>query len=115
MSLRFYIVKRDERKGDGYAQEMEFDSPQDLEKYLAYNRGYIEEMQSIGIKTEIPAMPSLCSDCDSMTSITLTPYGTTFMAEIACPKCGVSYDTNLDDSDIEAIKLRLKTEQGVTA
>jgi hypothetical protein len=52
MSLRFYIVKRDEREGDGYAQEMEFDSPQDLERYLSYNRGYIEKMQSIGIKTE---------------------------------------------------------------
>jgi hypothetical protein len=26
------------------------------------------------------------------------------MAEINCPKCGVSYDTNIDESDIEAIK-----------
>lgn len=32
------------------------------------------------------------------------------MAEIACPKCGVHYDTNLDDADIERIKLELKTE-----
>jgi hypothetical protein len=115
MSLKFYIVKRDEREGDGYAKEMEFDNPQHLENYLSYNRGYIEEMQSIGIKTEIPAMPSTCADCDSMTSITLEPWGTRFMAEIACPKCGVSYDTNLDDSDIEAIKKSLLKTEEVTA
>lgn len=50
-----------------------------------------------------------------MTRITLAPYGMRFMAEIHCPKCGVSYDTNIDDADIEAIKLRLKTGQEVTA
>jgi hypothetical protein len=32
------------------------------------------------------------------------------MAEIHCPKCGVSYDTNIDDADIETIKAGLKTE-----
>jgi transcription elongation factor Elf1 len=45
-------------------------------------------------------MKGTCEDCDSVTLITLTPYGTQFMAEIACPQCGVSYDTNLDDADM---------------
>jgi hypothetical protein len=48
-------------------------------------------------------MPGTCEDCDSVTQITLKPYGTRFMAEIACPKCGVSYDTNLDDADIRKV------------
>ena len=57
-------------------------------------------------------MPNKCEDCDSVTRITLAPYGMRFMAEIACPKCGVSYDTNIDDVDIEAIKKSLlKTEK----
>ena len=57
-------------------------------------------------------MPSTCEDCNSVTRITLAPYGMRFMAEIACPKCGVSYDTNIDDNDIEAIKKSLlKTEK----
>lgn len=55
-------------------------------------------------------MNGTCEDCDSVTRITLAPYGTRLMAEIACPKCGVSYDTNLDDADIERIKLELKTQ-----
>jgi hypothetical protein len=38
-----------------------------------------------------------------------------FMAEIACPKCGVSYDTNIDDADIEAIKKSLLKTEEVTA
>ena len=61
-------------------------------------------------------MQGTCEDCNSPTRITLAPYGMRFMAEIACPKCGVSYDTNIDDSDIETIKKSLlKTEQEVTA
>ena len=60
-------------------------------------------------------MPSTCEDCDSVTRNTLTPYGMRFMAEIACPKCGVSYDTNLDDNDIEAIKKSLLKTEEVTA
>lgn len=60
-------------------------------------------------------MPGTCEDCDSVTRITLAPYGMRFMAEIACPKCGVSYDTNIDDSDIEAIKKSLLKTEEVTA
>ena len=60
-------------------------------------------------------MPSTCEDCDSVTRITLAPYGMRFMAEIACPKCGVSYDTNIDDNDIEAIKKSLLKTEEVTA
>jgi hydrogenase maturation factor HypF (carbamoyltransferase family) len=52
-------------------------------------------------------MQGTCEDCNSVTHITLAPYGMRFMAEIACPKCGVSYDTNIDDTDIEAIKKSL--------
>jgi len=60
-------------------------------------------------------MPSTCEDCNSVTRITLAPYGMRFMAEIACPKCGVSYDTNIDDNDIEAIKKSLLKTEEVTA
>ena len=60
-------------------------------------------------------MPNKCEDCDSVTHITLAPYGMRFMAEIACPKCGVSYDTNIDDNDIEAIKKSLLKTEEVTA
>jgi len=60
-------------------------------------------------------MNSTCEDCNSVTRITLAPYGMRFMAEIACPKCGVSYDTNIDDSDIEAIKKSLLKTEEVTA
>lgn len=60
-------------------------------------------------------MNSTCEDCNSVTRITLAPYGMRFMAEIACPKCGVSYDTNIDDTDIEAIKKSLLKTEEVTA
>ena len=49
-------------------------------------------------------MNSICEDCDSPTYVRLAPYGTRLMAEIICPKCGVCYDTNISDEDIEAIK-----------
>jgi hypothetical protein len=45
--MKFYIVKRDEREGDGYSRIMEFEYPEDLEKYLAYNRGYIEKIKTL--------------------------------------------------------------------
>ena len=48
-------------------------------------------------------MQGTCDDCESVTRIALTPYGTRFMAEIACPKCGVSYATNLDDADMRKV------------
>jgi hypothetical protein len=49
-------------------------------------------------------MLGVCEDCNSPTRTTLAPYGMRFMAEINCPKCGVSYDTNISDEDIQAIK-----------
>ena len=49
-------------------------------------------------------MKGNCEDCNSPTRTALAPYGMRFMAEINCPKCGVTYDTNIDDADIEAIK-----------
>ena len=60
-------------------------------------------------------MTGTCEDCNSVTRITLAPYGMRFMAEIACPKCGVSYDTNLVDSDFEANKKSLLKTEEVTA
>jgi predicted Zn finger-like uncharacterized protein len=49
-------------------------------------------------------MKAKCDNCDSFITITLEPYGASFMAVISCPKCGVSYDTNLDDADIKNLK-----------
>lgn len=40
-----------------------------------------------------------CDDCDAFTDITFEPYGEGKMAVINCPNCGVSYDTNLDESE----------------
>lgn len=50
-----------------------------------------------------PAQRS-CEDCGSAVAIELQPYGSSFLAAISCPKCGVSYDTNLDPADIEALR-----------
>jgi hypothetical protein len=46
--LKFYIVKREEREGDGYGRIVEFESPSDLERFLSYHRGYIESMETLG-------------------------------------------------------------------
>jgi hypothetical protein len=40
-----------------------------------------------------------CDDCNSGIEITLEAYGNGQMMKIECPKCGVSYDTNLDPVD----------------
>jgi predicted RNA-binding Zn-ribbon protein involved in translation (DUF1610 family) len=40
--------------------------------------------------------PILCDDCDTPIKVTIEPYGTGTMAVFNCPKCGVSYDTNID-------------------
>lgn len=45
-----------------------------------------------------------CEDCDSAATVKLEPYGDSFLAATICPKCGVSYDTNLDAADIEALR-----------
>lgn len=46
--LKFYVVKRDERQGDGFKGIVEFNTTQQLENWLSYHRGYIEEMHTIG-------------------------------------------------------------------
>jgi len=37
-----------------------------------------------------------CLDCSAAATVTIKPYGAGSMAEISCPNCGISYDTNLD-------------------
>jgi hypothetical protein len=46
--LKFYVVKRDEREGDGYKGVVDFESAEQLERWLSYHRGYIEELRTIG-------------------------------------------------------------------
>jgi hypothetical protein len=41
----------------------------------------------------------LCDDCEATAKVTLEPYGVGKMAVIDCPNCGISYDTNLDESE----------------
>jgi len=41
-----------------------------------------------------------CLDCNAPATVTIQPYGAGSMAEISCPNCGVSYDTNLDALEI---------------
>ena len=50
---------------------------------------------------------STCEDCDSPTTLTPTPYGAGVMVAIACPKCGISYDTNIEKEEGESL---LKTD-----
>jgi len=45
-----------------------------------------------------------CEDCESAATVRLEPYGNSFQAVIVCSNCGVSYDTNLDPADIEALR-----------
>jgi hypothetical protein len=40
--------------------------------------------------------PMTCADCDSRIKVTIEPYGKGNMAVFTCPKCGISYDTNID-------------------
>jgi hypothetical protein len=49
--MKFYVVKEDEREGDGYKRIMEFMNHHDLEAYLAYNRNYIKEMLTLDEET----------------------------------------------------------------
>lgn len=49
-----------------------------------------------------------CLDCASEISVTFTPYGVGVMAEYLCPKCGVSYDTNIDATEQELAELLAK-------
>jgi hypothetical protein len=49
-------------------------------------------------------MITKCNDCETLTTVTLESYGSSFMAKFDCPECGISYDTNLDSADIENIK-----------
>lgn len=53
-------------------------------------------------------MNSICEDCDSLTKIKLSPYGAHKLAQIDCPNCGVSYDTNISDEDVKAIRNDLR-------
>jgi hypothetical protein len=45
--MKFYIVKKNERDGETYPSIMEFENHHDLETFLAYNRNYIKEMQTL--------------------------------------------------------------------
>ena len=45
-----------------------------------------------------------CDDCKSAVAINFAPYGSSLMAVIDCPKCGTSYDTNLDPEDVKAVQ-----------
>ena len=49
-------------------------------------------------------MITKCKDCDKQTKVTLVGYGASYMAEINCPDCGVSYDTNLSEEEINGLK-----------
>ena len=42
-----------------------------------------------------------CEDCSEPVKVTLSPYGSSMMATIECPLCGLSYDTDLDPTDYE--------------
>jgi hypothetical protein len=41
----------------------------------------------------------ICDDCSNTVTISIVGYGAGHMAEILCPDCGISYDTNLDGGE----------------
>lgn len=45
--LKFYVVKGDEREGDGFAQVMEFDTLSQFLRFADYNRNYINEIRTL--------------------------------------------------------------------
>lgn len=45
--MKFYIVKRDEREGDGYSKIVEFDSFTQFMRFAEYHRTYIEEIRTL--------------------------------------------------------------------
>ena len=55
-------------------------------------------------------MITTCEDCDKQTKVTLVGYGASYMAEINCPDCGVSYDTNLSEEDITYLRQENKMQ-----
>lgn len=44
-----------------------------------------------------------CENCEAKISVTLSPYGNSFMAVLNCPNCGESYDTDISREDIESL------------
>lgn len=75
----------------------------DLSNYLAMYR--INDIANQLIKASALLGEELfapkCEDCAAAVTITLEPYGSSSMATIECPNCGVSYDTNLDPIESE--------------
>jgi|LauGreDrversion4_2_1035121.scaffolds.fasta_scaffold425890_2 hypothetical protein len=49
--LKFYIVKRDDFTKNARGFIVTFDTHEDLEKFLAYNRANIEEIKTLDIDT----------------------------------------------------------------
>jgi hypothetical protein len=45
--IKFYIEKRSERGGDGFAGHIEFENHHELEQYLSYNRAYIDVLRTL--------------------------------------------------------------------
>ena len=44
--------------------------------------------------------PMTCADCDKPIKVTIEPYGSGRMAVFSCKECGISYDTNIDQTTI---------------
>jgi hypothetical protein len=49
--LKFYIVKRDEREGDGYHKIMEFESFSQFMRFAEFHRAYIKEIKTLDVDT----------------------------------------------------------------
>ena len=73
---------------------------------IAMNKGLIEfthKAELCGAQDEIFS----CDDCNSLITIELSAYGNGKMATINCPQCGISYDTDLDPTDINELEKEL--------
>ena len=74
---------------------------------ISTNNGLIEFTHTAklcGAQDEIAEKILSCDDCDSQITVELSAYGNGKMATIICPKCGISYDTDLDPTDINELE-----------
>jgi len=61
----------------------------------------VREVDHLTIERVRGQVMDKCDDCESDITLTLEAYGNGQMMKIDCPKCGLSYDTNLDPIEVE--------------
>jgi transcription elongation factor Elf1 len=61
----------------------------------------MEKQVCFNFNTDNYSSEYVCDDCGIAVKVTFEPYGNSKMAVIDCRICGVSYDTNLDPTEVK--------------